>query len=80
MEAKDIHHGLTFIRPQEEAWLANRIRRLSAGVYNMPEPVTKLLGRMFGVIAKRNFATIFHGRSLHYLRERSKVVVLRPAK
>ena len=37
------------------------------------------LARVSGAIAKRNFATIFHGRSLHYLRERSKVVVLRPA-
>ena len=31
-----------------------------------------------GAIAKRNFATIFHGRSLHNLKERSKVIVLRP--
>ena len=36
------------------------------------------LVRAGGAIAKRNFSTIFHGRSLHYLKERSKVIVLRP--
>ena len=34
----------------ESAWLAGMIRRLTTGVYSMPEPVTKLLGRMFGVL------------------------------
>ena len=35
---------------QESAWLANRIRRLKTGVYSMPEPVTRLLDKMFCVI------------------------------
>lgn len=47
-------------------------------VVNDENPGSELV-RASGAIAKRNFATIFHGRSLHYLRERSKVVVLRPA-
>ena len=47
-------------------------------VANEEDPGSELV-RVSGAIAKRNFATIFHGRSLHYLRERSKVVVLRPA-
>ena len=47
-------------------------------VVNENNPGSELV-RASGAIAKRNFSTIFHGRSLHYLRERSKVVVLRPA-
>ena len=47
-------------------------------VVNEDNPGSDLV-RASGAIAKRNFATIFHGRSLHYLKERSKVVVLRPA-
>ena len=47
-------------------------------VVNEDNPGSDLV-RASGAIAKRNFSTIFHGRSLHYLRERSKVVVLRPA-
>ena len=35
---------------RESAWLARMIRRLTTGVYSMPEPVTKLLGKMFGVL------------------------------
>ena len=47
-------------------------------VVNENNPGSELV-RASGAIAKRNFSTIFHGRSLHYLKERSKVVVLRPA-
>lgn len=47
-------------------------------VVNGDNPGSELV-RASGAIAKRNFATIFHGRSLHYLRERSKVIVLRPS-
>lgn len=35
---------------QESAWLASRIRRLTVGVYSMPEPVTRLLDRMFDLL------------------------------
>ena len=45
--------------------------------FNEENPGSKLV-RASGAIAKRNFSTIFHGRSLHYLKERSKVIVLRP--
>jgi hypothetical protein len=35
--------------------------------------------RSCGAIAKRNFNTLLHGKSVHHLKERSKVIVLRPA-
>ena len=47
-------------------------------VVNEDNPGSELV-RASGAIAKRNFSTIFHGRSLHYLKERSKVIVLRPS-
>ena len=47
-------------------------------VVNEENPGSDLV-RASGAIAKRNFSTIFHGRSLHYLKERSKVIVLRPS-
>ncbi|MBR2838887.1 MAG: hypothetical protein IKE55_08895 [Kiritimatiellae bacterium] len=46
-------------------------------VVNDANPGSELV-RACGAVAKRNFSTLLHGRSLHHLRERSKIVVLRP--
>ena len=46
-------------------------------VTNEKNPDSDLV-RSSGAIAKRNFSTLVHGRSLHHLKERSKVIVLRP--